>query len=569
MGSFVVKDILIIFLLSIPVVLVLRKVRLPSILGFIVTGALIGPHGLGVIQDKGQLNILAELGIALLLFSVGLEFSLERFVGMRRQGILSGVLQIILTGIAGYVIGYFLNWTPYQGIYFGCLLSLSSTAVVLTTLYDLRRVESVAGQLSTTILILQDLAVIPMMVLLPRSGVLPEGEIILAAMVRQLGMAVLLIIAVGLFTRYLAEPLLRRVSRSESRELFIITVITIALGMSWLTKQMGLSYALGAFLGGIMVGATEYRYQALAEIKPFQFSFNSLFFVSIGMLVNFSFLREHYGIVLLLVILIPLLKVLITSAVVFLNRIPLRLALVVGISLGQIGEFAFLLALLGHRAGVLTNDFYQLAISIAVVTMMITPLIVTHAPRIAEAIARFPLLNRLSTSREETLAHQEAAGLRGHVIICGFGPLGETFGNMLKVHRIPYLVLELNPETITRLKSMNDHAFFGDGASEEILYKCGIETAHLLAITVPDFLNSAAIIRQAKLLNPAIKVITRAKYRNEVEKLYEAGADVVVSEELEGGLEMGRYALKLLQMDKNEVDAFLNKMREFGSADFF
>jgi len=569
MGTLLLKNILIIFLISIPVVILLRRLRLPSILGFLATGALIGPQGIGLIQNKVQIEILAELGVTLLLFSVGLEFSFSSFAKMKRQGGLSGILQITLTLGAGWLIGNLLGWSQYQSLYFGCLLALSSTAVVLTTLFHQRRVESVAGRLTTIILILQDLAVVPMIVLLPRLGNLSGHQEVLKKLGGQLGLALLLILTVGFFTRYLAAPLLRLVLKAQSRELFIITVVSIAIGMAWLTNDLGLSFALGGFLGGIMVGATEYQYQALSEIKPFQFSFNSLFFVTIGMLVNFAFLRENLALVTLLVILLPLLKVIITSTVVFLNRVPLRLALVVGFSLGQIGEFSFLLAYLGHQAGALDPFLYELIISIAVVTMMLSPMFVTYAPQIAEKIAKLPGLKEVSRSEEEIRAHREAERIKDHVVIAGFGPLGQTFGTILKHHRIPYLVLELNPDTITRLKKADHHAFFGDGASEEILYQSGIDRARLLAITVPDFLNAAAIIHQARLINPDIKIITRAKYRNEVDALYQAGADVVISEELEGGLEMGRYALRMMEVNTEETDAIIAKCREFGSADFF
>lgn len=569
MGTLILKDILIIFLISIPVVLAFRKFHLPPLLGFLATGAIIGPHGIGWISDKGQIDILAELGVTLLLFSVGLEFSFDVLERVRKPGIISAVLQVTLTILAGVIIGM-INWgNLYRGLFFGCIIALSSTAVVFTSLSHFKLLDSLSGRLTTVILIFQDLALIPMMILLPWAASLTGGESIFEQLIWQIGKAFFLVASVALIAQYFADPLLRLISKARSRELFVITTIVIGLGMAALTNSLGLSFALGAFLGGIMIGATEYQYQALSEIKPFRFCFNSMFFVSIGMLLNFSFVAEHYRVVLLLIFLIPFLKFLITSFSIVVTGIPLRLAFLVGISLGQIGEFSFLLAYMGQRTGAISPYLYQLIIAIAVVAMVITPGLIQKAPQISDWLAGLPGLRKFSLRRQNHNMQEASKRMKGHVVICGFGPLGQTFGKLLAQHEIPYMVLELNPETIKRVRETDRQAFYGDGASEEILYESGLEKARLLAITVPDFLNAAAIIQQARRVNPNIQIITRAKYRNEVDKLYQAGADVVISEELEGGLEMGRYALKLLGVEKDTVDGFIHKVRDFGSADFF
>jgi CPA2 family monovalent cation:H+ antiporter-2 len=318
-----------------------------------------------------------------------------------------------------------------------------------------------------------------------------------------------------------------------------------------------------------MIGGTEFKYQTLSEISPFRYCFNSIFFVSIGMMLQLEFLVDNLYLVLLLAVLVPFLKMIVTTVVVALVRIPLRLAMVVGISLAQIGEFSFLLAYTGQKFGAINPFFSELIVTTAVICMIITPFMVRYAPNIADKVIHLPGFRYFARSEQEKMAEAESDVLTKHVIVCGFGPLGETFGKILKEHKIPYIVLELNPRTIKRIKRKQERVFFGDGASEEILYRCGIERAQLLAITVPDYLNSAAIIQQARMINPDIRIITRAKYRNEVDKLYDAGADIVVSEELEGGIEMGRYALNEVGIPPEEIDAFLGKVREFGSADFF
>ncbi len=568
MANHLFRDVLIIFFLSIPIVFIFRRLKLPPLLGFLVTGALIGPAGFGHIQDKEQNEILAEIGVTLLLFFVGLEFSFDHFARMKRQTLLGGSLQIAVTVFAGCVVGYLLGWNLTRGIFFGLLITLSSTAVVLSTLSNNRLMESVPGRVSTAILILQDLAFIPIMALLPlfkmKGEVSPLRELAIEA-----AEAASLMIAVYLFSRFLAKPLFWHITRTRSRELFVITIIAFSLGLAWVTNYLGFSFALGAFLAGLMVGVTEYHYQALAEIQPFHFCFNSLFFVSIGMLLDLDFIVQHWLLLLFLLIFIPGLKSIVTTVVLALTGLPLRIAIMVGIFLAQIGEFSFILASVGENLGIIPDFLYHLLIATAVIAMMVTPVMIPRAHAIAGWICRLPGIRRLAEKPKESLMEEKVEELENHVIICGFGPLGQTFANLLHQHNIPFLVLELNPETIEKIRAKQRPAFFGDGASEEILFRSGIEKARMLAITVPDFLNAAAIIQQARKLNPGIRIITRAKYRNEVEKLYAAGADIVISEELEGGVEMARYSLKEMGLAPEEADVFIRKVREFGSADFF
>lgn len=567
MGTLVFQDILIIFLCSLPVAFLFLKVRLPVTLGFLVTGALIGPEGLAWIQDREQVQILAELGITLLLFFIGMEFSFDVFLKMKRASIQGGILQILVTILAGWGIGVLLGWGHAKSLLFGFILSLSSTAVVLSSLAGQRSLESIPGRVSTAILILQDLAFIPLLVLIP--WLERKGEVPLWMEMGREGLeAGGLVLAVYLFAKYLAQPFFLHVARTRSREIFVIAVIALALGLSWITSRLGFSFALGAFLAGLVLGSTPFRLQALAEIQPFRFCFLSLFFVSIGMLLDFEVLRENFRLLLGLVVLLPLLKTLVTTGVLMTARLPLRVSLTTGIYLGQIGEFSFLVASNGEKLGLIGHSFFQIIIATAILAMMLTPLMIKWAPRIAALASRLGPLRRLQGGDESALV-EKSRELKGHVVICGFGPLGQTFGGVLHAHDIPFVVLELNPDTIEKVKRKNRPAFFGDGASEELLFEAGLERAKLLAITVPDFLNAGAIIRQARKINPEIPIVTRAKFRNEVDKLYAAGADVVISEELEGGFEMARYCLLQLGLPAEEVARVLRKAREFGSADFF
>ncbi len=573
MSEFLLKDILIIFLVSIPVVLLLKRLHMPMVVGFLLTGALIGHQGIGLISNTAHIDLLAELGLALLLFSVGLEFSLDSFAIIRKRAIIVALSQIVFTGTCGWLIGHYLGWPLNRSLYFGCVIALSSSAIVMSILQDKKMMDSVPGKLTTTILIVQDLAFIPMIVLLPLVAFNKDtATSSLFYTLSSKAAAVLILVGIVVFGRIIIKGLMRHIATLGQRQLFVITVLIIGLGISWLTAMMGLSFALGAFVGGILIGFTSYKHQALAEVTPFKYCFNSLFFVSIGMLLNFSFVRENIPIILLVLILIPLIKLLIIVIISTVVKFPLRVGIISGLALAQIGEFSFLIVHNGYQANVIGEYLHDLIIASAVFNMMLTPFLILNAHKLAGWINK----QLLKTKRLKKFAGDDkkiippfAQKLKEHVIICGFGPLGETFASLLKKHHRPYIVLELNPKTIQKIRKKEILALYGDGTSEEILYSSRIEDAKLLAITVPDFLDNIAIIKQARALNPDIQIITRAKYKSDVECLYEAGADVVISEELEGGIEMGRYGLKMAGFPAEEIDDLVKHIREYGSADFF
>ena len=568
MGELILRDVLVIFLVAIPIVLIAHRMNLPSIVGFLLTGIVIGPEGLGLISDAARIDLLAEVGIALLLFHVGLEFSAGNLKGLKKIIIGSGLIQVLVTIAAGIVFGYFINWPLPHGIFFGCAAALSSTAIALAFMSYKRWLDSPAGRISTGILVLQDLAVVPMIILMP---FVASGQIASGAHMKFLVPA-LKIIAVFLILwivfRYLLGFLLHQVARVGSKELFIIVLIGIALGTAWFTQRLGLSFALGAFLAGLMVSATPFRFHALSEMGPFRACVSGLFFVSIGMLISPTFIFEHIGEVAAVVAFIVIAKTVIASGAVLAMGYPLGVALTVGMLLGQMGEFSFLLARVGYHEAIISFDIYQLLIATAGVTIIFAPVMMELSAFAGPTLGRLsPRILRRSGSLFNV--PHDAEKMKEHAIICGFGPLGETIGHLLKKSGTCYVVLELNPRTAERLKKAKCPVYIGDGASAELLSHSGIENAKLLAIAVPDYLNSLAIIRQARRLNPQITIITRSRYRDHVEDFYDAGADIVVCEELEGGVEMGRYILLELGVKEDDAARFVSEVRSFGSADFF
>ncbi len=568
MGPSFLHDILIIFVAVIPVVLITHYLKLPSIVGFLVTGAIIGPFGLGLIDDPERIRIIAEVGVALLLFHIGLEFSFENLRGIKTVGIVGGFLQVTATIAAGAGLGALFGWPLAHRLVFGAALALSSTAIVLAVLSYKRMLESPAGRIAAAILIFQDLAVVPIVILIKFFANVHEGSYVMETIGGAVGRLVAIGLGLVLVHRYFLCPLLNAVARTASRELFIIMVVGIALGASWATEMLGLSFALGAFLAGVMVSATDYRFHALSEIGPFRFCFAGIFFVAAGMLVNFSEAALHLPELALIVAFTMVAKFVISTAAVFFFGFPIGVATLVGLMLAQMGEFSFLITSLGWTNGLINDSFYQLVVAATFITMVCAPALLELAPGVGSKLTHVTWHIPFWRKRM-VVAPDEASLPSDHVIICGFGPLGQSVGAMLARHGTPFVVLELNPATARRVRDKDHKVFIGDGASAELLMHSGIEKARLLAIAVPDYFNGLAIVTQARALNPRITILARSRFRSQVSDYYRAGADIVICEELEGGVEMGRYVLLQLGMSEDEAGKFVQEVRDFGSADFF
>ncbi|MBL7685455.1 MAG: cation:proton antiporter, partial [Deltaproteobacteria bacterium] len=361
-----------------------------------------------------------------------------------------------------------------------------------------------------------------------------------------------------ILSKFLLNPFMYWVAKPRSRELFLCWNLAFAIGLSLLTELLGFSFGFGAFLAGLLLSQTPYRFQVLSEMSPFRYAFSSIFFISVGTLVQIPFVWTHLPILLLLTFFIWIFKAFFTALSLRIAGLTLAVAIQVGLSLGQVGEFSFLILSMGQTHGVLKDEFYQMTLSLVSLTLILTPLMVKLSPMLVKRIRKYQ-----KVSHELKSEHYQ-----NHVIICGFGPLGQALGRMLQTHQIPFVVLELNPQTVQSHQGKIP-IFFGDGSSEEILFESGVEQARALVVAAPDFINSVSIIEQARRMNANLTIITRARYRSEVSDLYQAGADIVISEELEGAIEMGKYLLLDLKVSEKEVYQFVKEIRDFGSADFF
>jgi CPA2 family monovalent cation:H+ antiporter-2 len=552
------ETLLVIFGASAFVVFILNKLKVPSIVGFLVAGAFLGPHGFGFIQNVKEVELLAEIGIILLLFTIGLEISLKNLKRIRSAVLGEGLLQVALTSSATAAILYpfLLRWN--QSLFVGFLVSLSSTAVVMRMLFDRAELDSPQGRLSVGILIFQDLCVVPLMLLIPiLSG--GGGNIFLLSWTMMKSATIILIVIVG--ATWLVPYILHQVVHTRSRELFVITVILICLGTALLTSKFGLSLALGAFLAGLIISESEYAYQAISDILPFRDSFSGLFFISVGMLMDMAFLNKHFLIILLAVGAVLVLKTASGFVSVRLMRHSFRVSVQTGLYLGQIGEFSFVLATAGKAAGLLTEDYYQVFLSASIFTLLLTPLVISHSPALSIWLSSKKVLKRLNRMRKIAEREGFAPRREEHVIIIGFGFNGRNVAEVLKEMSIPYVVLEVNNDTVLQMKKRGEPIFYGDGASREVLLKLGLDKAKMLVVAISDPASTRRIVQLARKENPRLYILVRTRYTAEVEDLVKLGANEVIPEEFETAIEISARVLHRYQVPRNLILEQIERIR--------
>ena len=539
-----------------------RLLRLPLLVGYVAAGVAVGPHTTGptVVQIR-DIELLSEIGVALLLFSLGLEISLRDLRPVRRLALLGGPLQILLTGGGtAFAAASLLGMPPTEAIWFGAMVSLSSTMVVLKTLSATGMAATLASRVMIGLLIVQDLAVIPMLIVLPQLGRL-EGA--LPALLRASAIAAVFLLAVILAGSRVLPGLLRRVLLWGSRELFLVAVVAVGVGLGFAAHSLGLSFALGAFVAGLILSESEFSHQALSEIVPLRDVFGLLFFVTVGMLFDPAYVWDHAGAVAITVLAIFVGKALITGALVRAFGYGNLAPWIVGFGLSQIGEFSFVLARQGRASGLLGSDAYALALSCTVLTMALSPLVAAAALPAGRAWRRWIL----PAASLQTF-NLPAAGLHGHVVVAGYGRTGRAVLEGLAASGIPALVIEADHEVFGDAAAAGRAAVWGDVAHEEVQRAAGIERARMLVLTVPGRFAVDLGLERARALNPAIEVIARAAGEQEVAELRRRGAASVVQPEFEGGVEMVRQALLRSEQDPRETQRLIRGIREqlYGSA---
>lgn len=533
--------------------IVAQRFGLPLILGYILAGILVGPNTGGpTVGEVEEVELLAEIGVALLLFTIGLNFPLGELAPVRRISLLGTPIQMALTGCFGYGLGRFLGLGWTEAVWFGALISLSSTAVVLKTLSEQGLINTLASRVIVGMLVVQDLAVVPLIILLPELGDLGEG-------LSRLGVAALeaavFLAGMVLFGARVFPWLMSKIVGWGSRELFLISVVAIGLGVGYGTYLFGLSFAFGAFVAGMVLSRSDYSHQALADIEPLRDVFAMLFFVSVGMLIDPAFLWERAGIIALVILLVFVVKGLIfggiTRAFGYGNVAPFA----VGLGLFQVGEFSFVVARQGVSTGAISQEVYSIALTTAVTTMALTPFATRLVPvlygRWRERFPREPL---------QTF-NLPKVGLRDHIVIAGHGRVGTFVAKLLQNLEQRFIVVDSNPARTGAAREAGYPTVFGDAAAEPVLRAAGAGDARLVISTVPDPAATRLMVERLRRINPEVHVVARSATAAQLEELGRLGIYEAVQPELEAGLELGRQALLHLGVGAEDIQRMGDRVR--------
>ncbi|HEY4651506.1 MAG TPA: cation:proton antiporter, partial [Pontibacter sp.] len=555
------NDIVIILGLAVVVILLFQRLRLPTILGFLITGLITGPHGLSLVDDIHNIEMLAEIGVILLLFIIGLEFSLSSLALIKRTIFLGGTVQVFGSVTLVALVMLLLNYSLGSAIFIGFLFALSSTAIVLKLLQDNGEINSPHGRVVLGILIFQDIIVVPMMLLAPL--LTGEAENIGWQLLVMLLKGLLVIAIVLVSARYIVPKLLYLVARTQSRELFILSVVVICFLVASLTSSLGLSLALGAFMAGLIISESEYSHQATSNILPFREIFTSFFFVSIGMLLDFSFLIHHLPLVLLFTLATFLINTLVATVAARLLRYPLRTAIIVGISLFQVGEFAFILSKVGLTYGLLTPVTYQYFLSVSLMTMALTPFAMRYSQQIGSFISeRFRRRSeQIPFSDGQPDLPKSAAELEDHIVIIGYGINGRNVAKAARFANIPYTIVEMNAVTVKTESQRGEPILFGDAVHGMILSHVNVEKARVVVIAISDPYATKRIISAVRQISAKVHIIVRTRFVNEMQENYTLGADEVIPEEFETSIEIFTRVLSKYLMPRDEIERFTQLIR--------
>jgi len=555
------NDIVIIFVLSIAILFICHQLRVPAIVGFLLAGILAGPYGLGLVKAVHEVELLAEVGVVLLLFTIGIELSLEKLLQIKKSVLMGGSIQVLLTFLVTFVIAMQLGQPVGNSIFIGFLISLSSTAIVLKLIQERAEVDSPHGRTALGILIFQDIIIVPMILITPLLAGAPggAGESVLILIAKGIGIIGLVIVS----AKWIVPQVLYQIARTRSRELFILSIVVICLAVAWITSSAGLSLALGAFLAGLIISESEYSHQALGSILPFRDVFTSFFFVSIGMLLDVGFLFRQPGTIVLIALGILVIKSIIACFATVLLGFPFRTSILVGLALSQVGEFSFILSKTGVEHGLLTGNIYQMFLAFSVLSMAATPFIITLAPRLADIILRLPLPKRL-ISGFYPVPEIKIKSKKDHLIIIGFGVNGRNVARAARLSGIPYVVIEMNPETVKSEQAKGEPIYYGDSTQEVVLQRANIKDARIVVTAINDPAATRRITEIIRRLNQKVHLIVRTRYFQEMKPLYELGANEVIPEEFETSMEIFTRVLAKYLIPRDEIERLVAEVRSDG-----
>lgn len=549
------KEVTVLFAVAIFIVFICSKIRLPAIIGFLFTGIVLGPHGVGLLHSVHEIELLAEIGIIFLLFTIGVELSIAELLRLKQPVFLGGGLQVGITIAIVFLVAYTFAHSIGSSLVMGFLVSLSSTAIVLKILQSNNSIETPQGKLSLSILIFQDLIIVPMVLMVPFLAGTNEDPI---KEILSLCGNLLLIVIFFLVARKVIPPVLRTIMiNTRNKEILLFSILVICLGVAFFTSSVGLSLSLGAFLAGLLISESEYSTSSLDGILPFRDVFTSLFFISVGMLFNVHFAIEHIMMLLIFAFGIIVIKIIAGVCSILLLRYPLRPALIVGFSVAQVGEFSFILSKTALDVSLLSQSQYQYFLGASIITMICTPFLIDFAPHFALWCNRFS-----REQKEEILTAPEKEELRDHLIIVGYGLSGRYLAEVSRLVNIPYAIVEMNPETVRRLSNDGEHIYYGDATQRMVLEHLGIAKARVLTIVISDIIAVRHIVELVHKEYPSIRIIARTRYVKEVDVLKKLGAHEVIAEEFESSIEVFSNVLSKYYVPMNDIYDIIGSIRK-------
>jgi CPA2 family monovalent cation:H+ antiporter-2 len=544
------QDLVIILAFAVVIVIVFHKLKLPPIAGFILCGAVVGPQGLALISDSHQVEVLSEIGVALLLFGIGVQLSLMKLQRLWKLAVVGGTLQVGLTAALAFAIARIFGLSSNQAIFIGLLVALSSTAIVLRGLQQRGEVDAPHGRLILGILVFQDFAVIPIMLVIPLlTGLDLSVDVFLLTLAKSAG----IVVAVLLLAILVVPRVLSLVAKTRQRQLFVLSVFLICLGTAWLVTKSGASLAVGAFLAGLVVSGSQYRHQALADMISFREVFAALFFVSIGMLLSPVMIYDNLIVIIGLLAAILIGKSLIVFVAALMMRMPVRVCLIAAIALAQIGEFSFILLFSVKGTGLITGALENNLVTAAILSMFLTPFAMSFGPRLATGLGKFSRLKRFLQVNSAEEASEAVGGLHDHIIVCGYGFAGRELSLVLQEHDLPFVIVDINIENVERAARETGKAVYGDVTSRGVLSKLGIDSARELMVLINDPSASEQAVRVARELAPQLFITVRTFYLLDIQPLLAAGADEVIPAEREAAIQVATQLLKRHEIEDEKI----------------
>jgi monovalent cation:H+ antiporter-2, CPA2 family len=554
------EELAVISAVGVIVALLLARLRLPTAAGLLFAGALVGPGALGLVDSIHSIEVLAEVGVVLLLFSIGLEFSLDRLRSIAGMVMSGGSLQVGLTGAAAFGVAVALGVPVNKAVFYGFVVALSSTAIVLRGLSERGEMNAPHGRFIVGTLIFQDLCVVPMVLVVPLLGPAAEGGAALG-IATALGKAAAVVVATLVLARLVVPRLFATVDRSRSREIFLMTTLGLCIGTAWVTSLAGLSLALGAFLGGMVVAGTEYGHRAMGDILPLRDVFMSIFFVSLGMLFDPAVVLDAPTSVVLLVMGFLVVKAFIAALAALVMRFPARVAMLAGVGLAQFGEFGFVLTSVAVASDVVTYEETREVLAAGIISMFLTPVLVRMAPHVSAGARILRPLERMLGARGIDECAPEHDALTDHVVLVGYGVAGRLVARSLAQVDIPYLILELNADVVRTAREAGEPIYYGDLTSTEALGHASVDRARAVILLINDQIAAEQAVATVRRVAPEVPVLIRTTYLERGDFLRHHGATDVVFQEVESGVEMLARVLRRFDVPRNILDEQIEQAR--------